>query len=117
MTFGAGYVVLGLGAFGVVLAVLYLLPGLERRLWSDRFAHLEVSASLAGPSQEAVVAAVESIGHGAKLRPIGLEWDRQSGRRVMLFSVKTRNHRIVELQSGAVDAVAALKGVKRVRWY
>jgi hypothetical protein len=35
----------------------------------------------------------------------------------MLFSVKTRNHRIVELQSGAVDAVAALKGVKRVRWY
>jgi putative Mg2+ transporter-C (MgtC) family protein len=117
MAIGAGFMALGLMGFAVVLVALFVLPGLERRIWSDRYAHLEVSAGLDGPSQEAVVAHVGRAGLAAKLRPIGLEEDRQAKRRIMLFRVKTRNHKDIEVQAGAVARVAGMKGVRKVRWY
>ncbi len=116
MAFGAGFISLGLMGFAAVLLALFILPAAERRILSDRYAHLEVWVVAKGPSQDEVQKAVEALGFGAHLKPVGLQYDGLKRLRTMRFDVKTKNHHVAEIQAGSVARVAAMKGVIKVSW-
>lgn len=117
MAFGAGYIVLGLCGFVIVLIALFVLPKVESHIHSDRFAHLRVSASSASPSPGAIKRALEGLGLGGHLKVASLEQDLQSRSRVIVFDIKIKNHHIHKAQEAYVALVAGMKGVKSVRWH
>jgi putative Mg2+ transporter-C (MgtC) family protein len=117
MAFGAGFLSLGLMGFAVVLVALFVLPAVESKIHSDRYAEIEVHAALAGPSQAAVQSAVKAAGLRASLKPIALDLDRQSRQRIMRFSVKTKKHLAIAVQAALVEQVMGIKGVQKVRWF
>lgn len=117
MAFGAGYLVLGLCGFGIVLIALFVLPKVETHIHSDRFAHLRVSAAMASPSPHEIKKALEALGLGGHLKVASLEQDLQARTRVIVFDIKIKNHRMHKAQSAYVEAVAGMKGVKAVRWH
>lgn len=117
MAFGAGYVVLGLSGFGIVLIALFVLPRVETYVHSDRFAHLRVSTAMGGPRPNEIKAALESLGLGGHLKVASLEQDLQIRSRVVVFDIKIKNHRLQKAQEAYVGLVAGMKGVKSVRWH
>lgn len=116
MAFGAGYFWLGFAGFVIVVVALFILPKAEARILSDRFALLSVTTANNGPSQEAVKKAVEALGMGAILRPVGLEYDNQKHRKLMHFDVVIKNSRVAQCQATAVSLIASMRGVLNAQW-
>lgn len=116
MSFGAGYLLLGLAGFVIVVVALFILPKAEARILSDRFAMLSVTTLNNGPSQEAIKKAVESLGLGAQLRPIGLEIDNEKKRRVLNFDIVIKNNQLAQCQAAAVNLISGMRGVLSAQW-
>lgn len=117
MAFGAGYIVLALCGFVIVLIALFVLPKVETHIRSDRFAHLRISAASGGPAPSDIKKALESLGLGGHLKVASLEQDLQTRSRVIVFDIKIKNHRMPKAQEAYVEMVAGMKGVRSVRWH
>lgn len=116
MAVGAGHWGLGLGGFAVSVLGLTLLPSAEANVQADRYATLEVVASLSGPAPEEVARKVAELGLGASAKLAKLEADKASKSAKMRFDIKVKRANYGACQRQSVRVALGMKGVSRVTW-
>jgi putative Mg2+ transporter-C (MgtC) family protein len=114
IAFGSGYFTVGAGALVVALAVLYLLPLIERRLNNERFASVVVELDMDGASPSDVRAFIRQS--GATIERFDLHYDLREKSKTIQLDVSYRVSRKVNFAQRVTDGLIRLAGVHQVKW-
>lgn len=114
LAFGAG--LFALGAIGVAFALitLALLSALEKRLKSDWYATLKLTARLDVISEDQIRRQLESL--GATVQATKLTYSIEKKQQTVFFDLKIKRPDRFELSAKALKALSQIQGVQELSW-
>ncbi len=114
LAFGAGLFALGGIGVAFALVTLALLSALEKRLKSDWYAMLKLTAGLGAVSEEEVRKKLESL--GATVQAIKLTYLLEKKQQTIFCDLKIKRPERFEFSAKALDFLCRLPGVQEVSW-
>lgn len=114
LAFGAGFFALGGIGVAFALVTLVLLSALEKKLKSDWFAMLRLTATLDSISEEQVRNQLEAL--GAAVQNVKLTYQIEKRQQIMLCDLKIKRPERFEIPAKALKALSQIQGVQEVSW-
>ncbi|MFH0937993.1 MAG: MgtC/SapB family protein [Planctomycetota bacterium] len=114
LSFGAGYIVLGLIGLGVAIITLFVLPYVEGWVKNDWYATVSVDVNLDGPSEEELRRTLLNV--GVKVKSMDLEYDLEHKKKIVRYDLKFKKTDLIEISRNAVHQLIQKPGVNNVKW-
>ncbi|MCY3021420.1 MAG: MgtC/SapB family protein [Planctomycetota bacterium] len=114
LAFGSGEILLGLIGLCVALIALVIMPFFEKRLKSDWYGHLTVTAEAGALSEDAIKQQLESM--DVRVHGLDLDYDMQQKRHTMVFEIQVRPAEVFKIAERVVQYFAQQPGILEVKW-
>lgn len=114
LCFGSGHWAVGLGAWGVALFALFVLPHAETRIHSDRYCAVTVVTRAEGLSEDELRRRLEAL----QLEVLGFNIDYQVTEKLKTIKCMVRYHvgRTFDLPQQVIAELSHRPGVIEVKW-
>jgi putative Mg2+ transporter-C (MgtC) family protein len=114
LTFGSGFIALGLTGTVLAMVVLLLLPSLERKVANDWYSAATITAPLEGVTVSEISQALSEL--SVKVKNVELKCDYRQQVKVIRCRLKYKKGDTIALAEQAVQRLASLPGVQKVVW-
>src|ERR1051326_8466454 len=113
LAFGSGEYALGAVGLVIGFATLSVLPIFERRIQSDRYATITVTASLDGLNEEDLKKRLEAL--GAHIKGLKVSYDFERKEKKMSLDMRLRKMLVYEACRKMIGELATCQGVREER--
>ena len=114
LAFGGGQFTLGFLGVGIALGTLYLLPLFEKRIRSDRYSTLTVTARLESLTEEDLRSQIEAF--GPRILSMKVTYDLEKGQKTITFPMQLARRNSVEVSSRMLSELKQHPGILRLEW-
>jgi putative Mg2+ transporter-C (MgtC) family protein len=114
LAFGAGQYAIGFIGLVVALLALLVLPEAEKRIRTDWYATLTVTAALDGLNEKDLRERIEAM--GLRIEHIKLSCDLEKKQNQMGFELQLKRDQLIELSRNLLAELAKCPGVLKVEW-
>ncbi|HYF51624.1 MAG TPA: MgtC/SapB family protein [Planctomycetota bacterium] len=114
LTFGAGYIALGMVAFGVAVLTLFVLPTVEGWVKNDWYATVTITSQIDGPSEIDLRRMLKDM--GVRVKNVDLEYNLDERKKVVQYELKFKKTNLIEISRNVVHHLLQQPGITHVKW-
>jgi len=114
LTFGAGYIGLGLVAFAVALLTVFVLPAVEGWVKNDWYATVTITSQIDGPSEVDLRRMLKDM--GVRVKNVDLEYNLDERKKIVQYELKFKKTNLIEISRNVVHSLLQQPGITHVKW-